>query len=94
MFNIGWAECLVIVAVAVLVIGPKDLPKLLYSAGRLARRIQYMKFAMTRQMDEVMNQIDLDDLRKHGVTLPDTDESAFDDDMADEKKAAGTHGPD
>jgi sec-independent protein translocase protein TatB len=79
MFNIGWAECLVILAVAVFVIGPKDLPKLMYQVGRLARRVQYIKYAFSKQFDDIMNEVDLDDLRHNRGTVPDTDESAFDD---------------
>lgn len=78
MFNIGWAEGLVILVVAVFVIGPKELPKMMYGLGRLVRRVQYMKFALSRQFDDVLNQIDLDDLRKNNVVLPDTDEAAAD----------------
>lgn len=79
MFNIGWAEGLVILVVAVFIIGPKELPKMMYGLGRLVRRVQYMKFALSRQFDDVLNQIDLDDLRKNNVVLPDTDEAAADD---------------
>lgn len=82
MFNIGWAEGLVILVVAVFVIGPKELPKLMYGLGRLVRRVQYMKFALSRQFDDVLNQIDLDDLRKNNVVLPDTDEAAADEDVS------------
>ncbi len=34
MFDVGWSEMLVVVLIAVLVIGPKDIPKIMYQAGR------------------------------------------------------------
>jgi len=64
MFDIGWSEILVIVVVAVLVIGPKDIPKILYQVGRFSRRLQYMRFAMTQQFDELLKAGDIEELRK------------------------------
>ena len=64
MFDVGWSEMLVIVAVAVLVIGPKDIPKIMYQAGRFFRRLQYMKFAMSQQFDEVLRAGDIEELRR------------------------------
>lgn len=64
MFGIGWAELMVIVLVAVLVIGPKDIPKAMYQVGRFTRRLQYVKFAMSRQFDEILRAGDIEELRK------------------------------
>lgn len=64
MFDISWTEMLVVVAVAVLVIGPKDIPKILYQVGRFFRRFQYVKFAMSRQFDEILRAGDIEELRK------------------------------
>lgn len=64
MFGIGWAELMVIVLVAVLVIGPKDIPKVMYQVGRFARRLQYVKFAMSQQFDEVLRAGDIEELRR------------------------------
>lgn len=81
MFDVGWAEILVIVAVAVLVIGPKDIPKVMYGIGRLARRLQYVRFAISQQFDDILKAGDIEELRK-GVNFenrqPPTDESASD----------------
>ena len=84
MFGIGWPEMLVIVVVAVLVIGPKDIPKVLYQMGRVARRLQYMKFAMSQQFDDLLKAGDIEELRR-GVNFeakekpPLTDEKLADD---------------
>jgi sec-independent protein translocase protein TatB len=64
MFDFGWAELLVIAAVAVLVIGPKELPAIMFTLGRLARRLQYMRFALSQQFEDFMLQNDLNELRR------------------------------
>lgn len=84
MFDIGWTEMLVIVLVAVLVIGPKDIPKIMYQVGRFFRRLQYMRFAMSQQFDEILKAGDIDELRR-GVNFeaPKTDEKAADEEEAE-----------
>ena len=64
MLDFGWAELLILVAVAVFVIGPKDIPKIMYGLGRLMRRVQYVRFAISQQFDEIMNAGDIEELRK------------------------------
>lgn len=64
MFDVGWSEMLVIVLIAVLVIGPKDIPKIMYQCGRFFRRLQYMRFAMSQQFDEILKVGDIEELRK------------------------------
>lgn len=74
MLDFGWAELLIIVAVAVFVIGPKDIPNVMYGVGRLVRRFQYMKFAMSKQFDDMMQMHDVDELRR-GVNFEDRSNS-------------------
>ncbi|MCB9989580.1 MAG: twin-arginine translocase TatA/TatE family subunit [Rhodospirillales bacterium] len=64
MMNFSLVELLLIVAVAVLVIGPKEIPGLLYGLGRIVRRLQYIRYAFSRQFDDFMKLHDLDDLRR------------------------------
>lgn len=64
MLDFGWAELLLIVAVAVFVIGPKDIPNIMYGLGRVMRRVQYIRFAVSQQFDELMQAGDVDELRK------------------------------
>lgn len=79
MLDFGWAELLLIMAVAVLVIGPSDIPKIMYGLGRIVRRLQYVRFAFTQQFDEFMREHDLDDLRKSvNFEAPAYDEAAAD----------------
>lgn len=64
MLDFGWAELLIIVAVAVFVIGPKDIPNIMYGLGRLMRRLQYIRFAVSKQFDDILEAGDIEELRK------------------------------
>lgn len=64
MFGISWPELLLILVIAVFVIGPKDIPNILYQVGRFFRRIQYIKFAMSQQFDDLLRAGDISELRK------------------------------
>ena len=59
MLDFSWAELFVIVIVALVVIGPKDIPHIMHSLGRFVRRLQYVRFAMTQQFDDFMREHDL-----------------------------------
>lgn len=81
MFDVGWSEILVIAVIAVFVIGPKDIPKIMYQCGRLMRRLQYVRFAMSQQFDDLLKAGDIEELRK-GVNFeaPKTNEKESDED--------------
>lgn len=64
MFEIGWSEILLIVVVASIVIGPKELPALLRTLGRLARRLQYVRYAFTQQFEDFIKEHDLDSIHQ------------------------------
>lgn len=64
MFDVGWSEFMLVVLLAIVMMGPKDIPEIIYNFGRIVRRIQYFKFAMTRQFDGFMEQMDLHELKK------------------------------
>lgn len=68
MLDFAWSEFLVVIVVAVIVIGPKQFPELLYGLGRVVRRLQYMKFAMSKQFEDFMEQSDLNEIRKFNKT--------------------------
>jgi sec-independent protein translocase protein TatB len=79
MFDIAWSELLVIVVVALVVVGPKDLPKLMRTAGQWAGRARTMADQFRRSFDDMARQSELDELRnqvsklKSEATKPMTD---------------------
>jgi len=64
MLDFSWIEFLTIVIIGVLVLGPKDLPAILYQLGKIVRRLQYMRFALSNQFDDFMQQAELQDPKK------------------------------
>lgn len=63
MFDIGWTEILVIAVVAIIVIGPKDLPRMLRTLGRYAGQLRRTAGEFRSQFDEVIRDSELDELR-------------------------------
>lgn len=63
MFDIGWTEILVVAVVAIIVVGPKDLPGMLRSLGRYAGKIKRTAGEFRAQFDEAIQDTELDDLR-------------------------------
>jgi len=85
VLDFGWAELLIIVAVAVFVIGPQDIPKVMQGLGRVIKRFQYLKFAVSKQFDDVMNITDVEELRK-GVNFEEKrDDDAINQEIIDDE---------
>ena len=61
MFDLGWQEFFVIGTVTLIVVGPKDLPKLLNKAGKVFGKIKqvsrefYDQINETAEMEEINN---------------------------------------
>ena len=64
MFDIGWPELVVVLIVALLVIGPRDLPKAFYTVGKWVRAARRVTSDFQRHVDDMMREAELDDLRK------------------------------
>lgn len=76
MFDIGGWELLVIAALALIVVGPKDLPKLIRSVGQWVGRARKLASDFQRGMDNAAREADLIDEGKSlknvgsGITDP------------------------
>jgi sec-independent protein translocase protein TatB len=64
MFDIGWMEMLVIAVVAIVVIGPKDLPRVLHTVGQWMARARGVARNFQDQMEEMARQSGVDDVRR------------------------------
>src|SRR5690242_19597910 len=62
--DIGGTELLVIAAVALIVVGPKDLPVLLRKLGQFVAKIRGMANEFRASFDEMARQSELDELRR------------------------------
>jgi sec-independent protein translocase protein TatB len=72
MFDVGASELLVIGAVALIVIGPKDLPGLLRGLGEATTKIRRMAAEFRGQFDEAMREAELDQAKKAFTDVTDT----------------------
>ncbi|MEM1275179.1 MAG: Sec-independent protein translocase protein TatB [Pseudomonadota bacterium] len=64
MLDLGWQELLVIGALALIVVGPKDLPGLLRTLGQYAGKIRGMAREFQRTMDDAARESDLANLKE------------------------------
>lgn len=64
MLEVGWTEILVIAIVLIIVVGPKDLPQMLRTFGRMVSKLRGMAGEFRQQFDEALREADLDDVRK------------------------------
>lgn len=69
MFDLGWGEILVIAVVAILVVGPKDLPRLMKGVGEWVGKARRMAAHFQSGVDEMIRQAELEDLRKDLNTI-------------------------
>ena len=64
MFDIGWGELLVIGVVALVAIGPKELPGVLRTVGQWTGKLRRMATEFQNQFHEAMREAELSDLKK------------------------------
>ena len=64
MFDIGWGELLVIGIVALVVIGPKELPGVLRMLGQGMTKIRRMASEFQGQFQEAMREAEMHDIKK------------------------------
>jgi sec-independent protein translocase protein TatB len=64
MFDISWTEFLLIGIVALVVIGPKELPGVMRTMGQWTRKIRGMATDFQNQFQEAMREAEMADLKK------------------------------
>ena len=62
--DLSWSHMLLVLVVALVVVGPKDLPKLMHKMGRWAGKARAMADQFRKSFDEMARQSELDELRK------------------------------
>jgi len=64
MFGFDWSELMIIVVVALIVLGPKDLPRALYQLGKWTRHARRITGEFQRHVDDIVRQAELEEVRK------------------------------
>ena len=72
MFDIGWSELVVIAVVALIAIGPKELPGVLRMVGQYMGKIRRMASEFQGQFQEAMREAEMADLKKQVDEMTDT----------------------
>jgi sec-independent protein translocase protein TatB len=65
MFDIGWSELLLIGIVALIAIGPKELPTVLRTLGQWMAKLRRMATEFQNQFQEALREAEVADLKKH-----------------------------
>jgi len=88
MFNFGWGELVVIGIVALIAIGPKELPTVLRTLGQWMGKVKRMANEFQGQFQEALREAEMADLKKQADDLKSTvTDFASIDPMADAQKA-------
>jgi sec-independent protein translocase protein TatB len=70
MFDLfSWSHILILLTVALVVVGPKDLPKLMHMAGKWAGKARGLANEFKKSFDDMARQSELDELRKEVENL-------------------------
>lgn len=64
MFDLAWSELLVIGLVAVLVLGPKELPQAMRTFARAIRKVRSLGSEFQGHFNEMLREAELDEVRK------------------------------
>lgn len=63
MFDLGWTEFIVVAVVAILVVGPKELPGMLRTVGKTIGSMRRMAGDFQRQFNDALKEADLDGIK-------------------------------
>lgn len=64
MFDIGWTEMVLIIVVMIIVIGPKELPRVLHTMGQWIGRVRRVARQFQDSIEQMAHESGVDELRK------------------------------
>ncbi|MEM7196807.1 MAG: Sec-independent protein translocase protein TatB [Pseudomonadota bacterium] len=83
MLDIGWPELLLIMAVTIVVVGPRELPRTVRAITGFIRKIRNMAWEFQHSLAEVADSQDVAEIKKELLTSKN--------DLLDEGKSIGDH---
>jgi len=63
MFSFGWSEIILTVVVVVIVVGPKEIPKLLKQLGSFSKSIKKISREFKKSLNDLAEESDLKDVK-------------------------------
>ena len=69
MFDIGWQELFVLAVLAIIVIGPKDLPRAIRTVTHWIRKARGMARDLQYGLDDMVREADLDEIKKQANSI-------------------------
>lgn len=73
MFDIGWSEMLLIIVVMIIVIGPKELPRALYTLGQWVGKVRMVARQFQDSIEQMAHQTGVDEVKKQVESLGSVD---------------------
>ncbi len=95
MFDLGWSELLLVAVLAIVFIGPKDLPRVMRTLGQYVGKMRAMAREFQTSFEDLARETELEELRKQVAEMRDGVMKPLTDPMAEMDRAlknAGTEG--
>ncbi len=86
-FGLGATELLLIAVVAIIVVGPKDLPRLLRTIGQMTSKVRAMAREFQGHLEDAAKETGLDEVRSDISKMTDLNVTDLDDPVSDLKSA-------
>jgi sec-independent protein translocase protein TatB len=91
MFGIDWQELLVIIIVAVVVIGPKDMPLALRTAGRWIARVRRVSNHFRSGIETMIREAEMEEMEKKWAVQNEKIMREYPDDAPPEMEPTGAY---
>jgi sec-independent protein translocase protein TatB len=69
MFDLGWSEIGLVVVIAVIILGPKELPRAMRTAGHWMRKLRMLAGDFQQHLDAMVDEAELGELRDQAKRL-------------------------
>lgn len=69
MFDIGWTELLLVAVLAIIFVGPKDLPKVMRTIGQYTARMRKMAREFQQNFEDLARETEIEELRREMAEL-------------------------
>ena len=64
MLDVGWQELFVIAVITIIVVGPKEIPRVLRTVTLCVRKVKDMAREFQSSLDDIAREAELDDIKK------------------------------